>query len=101
MADPRGGAVFETYWTRWNAFELDHDSEDTFRVMLRLKRSVQIQNVCVHLGTSAVSGAVTVEAAASVESDRQAAKARKEKSVQDKSRGDVAGGATAIWRKMY
>jgi pre-mRNA-splicing factor SYF1 len=40
FCDPRSQTVF---WKEWNAFEIDHGSEDTFREMLRIKRSVQAQ----------------------------------------------------------
>ncbi|KAF9600344.1 hypothetical protein IFM89_008515 [Coptis chinensis] len=36
-ADPRFDADF---WTKWHDFEVQHDNEDTFREMLRMKRSV-------------------------------------------------------------
>ena len=31
------------YWQTWNDFEVKHGNEDTFREMLRIKRSVQAQ----------------------------------------------------------
>jgi pre-mRNA-splicing factor SYF1 len=31
------------FWTEWNSFEIETGSEDTFREMLRIKRSVQAQ----------------------------------------------------------
>jgi pre-mRNA-splicing factor SYF1 len=37
MADPRSDAEF---WVKWNDFEVQHGNEDTFREMLRIKRSV-------------------------------------------------------------
>jgi pre-mRNA-splicing factor SYF1 len=40
FCDPRVNADF---WAEWNAFEVDAGSEDTFREMLRIKRSVQAQ----------------------------------------------------------
>ncbi|KAG5645896.1 pre-mRNA-splicing factor syf1 [Asterophora parasitica] len=40
FCDPR---VNPQFWTAWNDFELDTGSEDTFREMLRIKRSVQAQ----------------------------------------------------------
>ncbi|KAF9592179.1 hypothetical protein IFM89_012673 [Coptis chinensis] len=36
-ADPRSDADF---WTKWHDFEVQHGNEDTFREMLRMKRSV-------------------------------------------------------------
>ncbi|CAI5516264.1 unnamed protein product [Closterium sp. Naga37s-1] len=37
LADPRSDGEF---WEAWNAFEIAHGNEDTFRDMLRIKRSV-------------------------------------------------------------
>lgn len=40
FCDPRTNPVF---WKEWNSFEIETGSEDTFREMLRIKRSVQAQ----------------------------------------------------------
>jgi pre-mRNA-splicing factor SYF1 len=40
FCDPR---VNPKFWTEWNTFEIETGSEDTFREMLRIKRSVQAQ----------------------------------------------------------
>jgi pre-mRNA-splicing factor SYF1 len=40
FCDPR---VNPQFWTEWNGFEIETGSEDTFREMLRIKRSVQAQ----------------------------------------------------------
>ena len=40
FCDPRLNPQF---WTQWNSFEIETGSEDTFREMLRIKRSVQAQ----------------------------------------------------------
>lgn len=40
FCDPR---VNPQFWTEWNTFEIETGSEDTFREMLRIKRSVQAQ----------------------------------------------------------
>lgn len=40
MSDPR---TSKTYWKAWQEFEVRHGNEDTFREMLRIKRSVQAQ----------------------------------------------------------
>ncbi|KAK9223726.1 hypothetical protein WN944_012172 [Citrus x changshan-huyou] len=37
FADPRSDTEF---WNRWHEFEVNHGNEDTFREMLRIKRSV-------------------------------------------------------------
>jgi pre-mRNA-splicing factor SYF1 len=38
MADPRR---LPEYWKKWHDFEVSHGNEETFREMLRIKRSVQ------------------------------------------------------------
>lgn len=40
FCDPR---VEPSFWAEWNSFEIETGSEDTFREMLRIKRSVQAQ----------------------------------------------------------
>lgn len=40
FCDPR---VSPKFWQEWNSFEIETGSEDTFREMLRIKRSVQAQ----------------------------------------------------------
>ena len=40
FCDPRTSPDF---WSRWEAFEVAHANEDTFKEMLRIKRSVQAQ----------------------------------------------------------
>ena len=35
--------VAKTFWKAWHDFEVHHGNEDTFREMLRIKRSVQAQ----------------------------------------------------------
>lgn len=40
FCDPRTTPVF---WSKWEAFEVHHGNEDTFKEMLRIKRSVQAQ----------------------------------------------------------
>lgn len=40
FCDPR---VNPNFWGEWNSFEIETGSEDTFREMLRIKRSVQAQ----------------------------------------------------------
>jgi len=40
FCDPR---ISPHFWTKWEAFEIRHGNEDTFKEMLRIKRSVQAQ----------------------------------------------------------
>ncbi|CAM6119372.1 unnamed protein product [Calypogeia fissa] len=45
MSDPRSDADF---WSKWNNFEVQHGNEDTFREMLRIKRSVSASYSQMH-----------------------------------------------------
>jgi len=40
FCDPR---TTPSFWSKWEAFEVQHGNEDTFKEMLRVKRSVQAQ----------------------------------------------------------
>ena len=40
FCDPR---TTQTFWAKWEAFEVQHGNEDTFKEMLRIKRSVRAQ----------------------------------------------------------
>jgi pre-mRNA-splicing factor SYF1 len=40
FCDPRSNPAF---WDKWDAFEVQHGNEDTYKEMLRIKRSVQAQ----------------------------------------------------------
>ena len=57
--DPSGRA----YWDEWNKFEVDHGNEDTFREMLRIKRSVLAfySQANQHATTAAAAAAATGE----------------------------------------
>ena len=60
MSDPR---IAKSYWKAWQQFEVRHGNEDTFREMLRIKRSVQAQfntQVCVGGCVVWVGGAVRI-----------------------------------------
>ncbi len=49
FCDPRTNPAF---WRKWEAFEVQHGNEDTFKEMLRIKRSVQAQykyGILLHL----------------------------------------------------
>jgi pre-mRNA-splicing factor SYF1 len=48
LADPRLPAC-AAYWDAWRAFEVAHGNEDTFREMLRLKRSVAASFATLHV----------------------------------------------------
>lgn len=40
FCDPR---TTPSFWAKWETFEVQHGNEDTFKEMLRIKRSVQAQ----------------------------------------------------------
>lgn len=46
LADPRSDAEF---WSKWHEFEVQHGNEDTFRDMLRIKRSVSARHSQAHV----------------------------------------------------
>jgi len=52
FADPR---VDEAFWKKWEQFEVAHGNEDTFKEMLRIKRSVVAQYKYVILLSSSFS----------------------------------------------
>jgi hypothetical protein len=45
FCDPRTSPEF---WKKWESFEVQHGNEDTYKEMLRIKRSVQAQYKYVH-----------------------------------------------------
>ena len=78
FCDPRTHTEF---WKQWNQFEIETGSEDTFREMLRIKRSVQAQfNTDVsYIAASAVTSAQRSQAASA------------QSGVPDRSNGDIGG----------
>jgi pre-mRNA-splicing factor SYF1 len=52
MADPRRN---EDYWKDWNQFEIAHGNEETFREMLRIKRSVEASFSTVNYNAAEMS----------------------------------------------
>lgn len=46
LADPRSDGDF---WNKWHEFEVQHGNEDTFRDMLRIKRSVSARHSQTHV----------------------------------------------------
>lgn len=52
MADPRRT---EEYWREWNEFEIAHGNEETFREMLRIKRSVEASFSTVNYNAAEMS----------------------------------------------
>jgi len=54
MADPRRN---EEYWREWNQFEIANGNEETFREMLRIKRSVEASFSTVNYNAAEMSQA--------------------------------------------
>lgn len=63
FCDPR---VDPKFWAEWNSFEIETGSEDTFREMLRIKRSVQAQ-------FNTAASYLVAQAEATLQGNRQAA----------------------------
>ncbi|KAK0546432.1 pre-mRNA-splicing factor syf1 [Tilletia horrida] len=70
FCDPRTNAAF---WKQWNQFEIETGSEDTFREMLRIKRSVQAQfNTDIsYIAASALSAAARNKLGAAQQQQQQ------------------------------
>ena len=58
LADPRRDP---DYWKAWHEFEISHGNEETFREMLRVKRSVQAAFSTVNYNSAEMGGAPKVE----------------------------------------
>lgn len=43
------------FWEEWNQFEVQHGNEDTYREMLRIKRSVTAAYAQLHFNTTTVA----------------------------------------------
>jgi pre-mRNA-splicing factor SYF1 len=55
LADPKAVPAF---WLEWNNFEVKHGNEETFREMLRIKRSVAAAFSQQHFNTAVIDAAV-------------------------------------------
>lgn len=89
FCDPRLDAQTK-FWSEWNSFEIETGSEDTFREMLRIKRSVQAQ-----FNTAASYLAAKVEAsmagnAAAMAAEEEDNAARKGAGVDPMAAADAA-----------
>jgi len=50
----------DDYWSKWRFFEVQHGNEDTFRDMLRIKRSLEAQYAQMHFNTENIAQAKIV-----------------------------------------
>merc|ERR550514_1028667 len=57
FSDPR---VAKDFWEVWRSFEVQHGNEDTFREMLRVKRSVEAQYTQPHFNAENIMADTTV-----------------------------------------
>lgn len=55
LADPMRD---QTFWGEWQSFEVAHGNEDTFREMMRIKRSVAASYSQTHFNTGTVEAAL-------------------------------------------
>eukprot|EP00405_Crypthecodinium_cohnii_P040860 CAMPEP_0206553906 /NCGR_PEP_ID=MMETSP0325_2-20121206/16885_1 /ASSEMBLY_ACC=CAM_ASM_000347 /TAXON_ID=2866 /ORGANISM="Crypthecodinium cohnii, Strain Seligo" /LENGTH=969 /DNA_ID=CAMNT_0054053921 /DNA_START=161 /DNA_END=3066 /DNA_ORIENTATION=+ len=85
FCDPRRE---EEFWKTWRSFEVQHGNEDTFRDMLRIRRSVQASYSQVHFNATDIAA----ENAEEVLDPMQAAEAKLQ-SEEDRKRagGDLGG----------
>lgn len=51
LSDPRVDLAF---WNEWNDFEVQYGNEDTFREMLRIRRSVSASFSQLHFNTAII-----------------------------------------------
>ena len=71
LADPRR---FPEYWAQWHEFEVSYGNEETFREMMRIKRSVQAAFSTVNynvVGMDAEAGNLTNEEAIQMIAERE------------------------------
>jgi pre-mRNA-splicing factor SYF1 len=66
MADPRRDPGF---WEEWKSFEVAHGNEDTFREMLRLKRSVTASYSQTHFNTTIIDATTAPAAGMAIDTD--------------------------------
>jgi pre-mRNA-splicing factor SYF1 len=85
FCDPRKE---EEFWKTWRSFEVQHGNEDTFRDMLRIKRSVQATYAQVHFNATDIAAETGTEVL-----DPMAAAEQELKSEEDRKRG-LAGAAS-------
>jgi len=83
FCDPRKE---EEFWKTWRGFEVQHGNEDTFRDMLRIKRSVQATYAQVHFNTTDIAAEGGEEVLDPMQAAEEALK-----SEEDRKR--LAGGA--------
>eukprot|EP00930_Biecheleria_cincta_P082485 TRINITY_DN7220_c0_g2_i1.p1 TRINITY_DN7220_c0_g2~~TRINITY_DN7220_c0_g2_i1.p1 ORF type:complete len:957 (-),score=230.22 TRINITY_DN7220_c0_g2_i1:93-2963(-) len=87
FCDPRKE---EEFWKVWRGFEVQHGNEDTFRDMLRIKRSVQALFAQVHFNATDIAAETGPEVL-----DPMAAAEEQLKSEEDRKRSGGALGSDA------
>lgn len=85
FCDPRRE---EEFWKVWRGFEVQHGNEDTFRDMLRIKRSVQATYAQVHFNATDIAA----EGGGDVLDPMQAAEAALKSEEDKKRQGGALGG---------
>ena len=97
LSDPKAAPGF---WIEWNDFEVKHGNEETFREMLRIKRSVAAAFSQQHFNTAVIdaavvaagpSGAASVAAAAGIKRKADDMAALEEELMGDEEEPSVPG----------
>jgi len=86
FCDPRKE---EEFWKTWRGFEVQHGNEDTFRDMLRIKRSVQATYAQVHFNSTDIAADAGPEELDPMQAAEQALKSEQERKRQA---GSALGG---------
>lgn len=96
FCDPR---VHARFWSEWSSFEIATGSEDTYREMLRIRRSVQAQfnTEASYLAAQTIAAREGTQLAANAGDEPQDAMAAAEKQA-GKGTGFVAATATAAYK---
>jgi len=87
MADPRRNPE---YWKTWNEFEIAHGNEETFREMLRIKRSVEAAFSTVNYNAAEMTASSKVENLSNEEAMNMIA-SREGMEVTNQNKSNVAG----------
>ena len=87
-------AVELSFWNDWNSFEIQHGNEDTYREMLRIKRSVSAAYAQLHFNTTTVAAVPSFTPPEAQPSNVRAADmaALEQQAIQQQQRADDGSG---------
>lgn len=86
---------YRSYWTAWEEFEVEHGNEETYKEMLRIKRSVAIQSTTIDFVKSGAMGGTMAgkendSGAGNVPANPMEALEKRMPNVQDPNEIDIA-----------